>query len=158
MPLHHLTNRSTRLPPLGSRLGPECLVPSHQVVSPKTRVHHCPWRQGRRDVSREIPMDTASPSTPQRELLPDKSHSHSALHTLAFPTHPSTANKHSHRSGHDEAVPIASSDQSVPASLAVQLVPQRDPTRPLLGDLDALPTPIFGLIRGPRMNLVNAEI
>ncbi|KAJ5945484.1 hypothetical protein N7516_005652 [Penicillium verrucosum] len=79
-------------------------------------------------------------------------------HTLAFPTHPSTANKHSHRSGHDEAVPIASSDQSVPASLAVQLVPQRDPTRPLLGDLDAFQTPIFGLIRGPRMNLVNAEI
>lgn len=158
VPLHPPTNRSPRSPPLGSRLGPECLAPSHQMVSPNTRVHRYPWRQGRRDVSSEIPMDTASPSTPQSELLPDKSHSHSALHTLAFPTHPSTANKPSRRSGHDEAVPIASSDQSVPASLAAQLVPRRDPTRPLLGDLDAFPTPIFGLIRGPRMNLVNAEI
>lgn len=103
-------------------------------------------------------MDTASPSIPQRELLPDKSHSLSALRTLAYPIHPSTANKRLHRSERDEAVPIASSDQSVPANLAAQLGPQQDPTQPLLGDLDAFLTPIFGLIREPRMNLVSVEI
>ena len=103
-------------------------------------------------------MATASPLTPRRELLPDKSHSHSALRTLAFPIYPSTANKHSRRSGRAEAVPIASSDQSVPVSPASQLAPRRDPTRLLLGDLDVFLTPVFGLIRGPKKNLANAEI
>jgi hypothetical protein len=34
-----------------------------------THVHRCPWKQDRRDVSRESPMDTASPSIPQRGSL-----------------------------------------------------------------------------------------
>jgi hypothetical protein len=128
------------------------------MVLLNTRVHRCPWKQDRRDALKENPMYTASPSTPQRELLPDKSHSLSALRTLPFPIHLSTANKHSHRSGRDEAVPIASSDQSVPANLAAQLGPRQGPTQPLLGDLGAFLTPIFGQIRGPRMNLVSVEI